>query len=77
MLSHAPPLFFIRIQFDLAIRIGGIVMKKFYVTFFDNNRSYHSEIVCASTKEDAKRYVKLNYSEAKLVAVHDKLPAIY
>ena len=52
-------------------------MKKFYVTFFDNNRSYHSEIVCASTKEDAKHYVKLNYSEAKLVAVHDKFPAIY
>ena len=71
--------FFIRIQFDVAIKIGGIVMvmKKFYVTFFDNNRSYHSQIVCTNTKEDAKRYIKLNYPEAKLIAVHDKFPAIY
>ena len=54
-----------------------MVMKKFYVTFFDNNRSYHSQIVCTNTKEDAKRYIKLNYPEAKLIAVHDKFPAIY
>ena len=52
-------------------------MKKFYVTFFDNNRSYHSEMVWAHTKEESELYVKLNYPEARLIVAHDKLPATY
>lgn len=53
------------------------IIKNFYVTFFDNNRSYYSEVVLACTKEEAKINTKINHPEAKFIAVHDKLPAIY